>query len=162
MHILWIQKIWVYRMLLLVPNATSQRCLHKLETVPISHLVHFCRSQQKWRQKSVYSALKWSALSPEWTGSPPKIPQVTCWPATTGGVRLQGHGGKLGNKVVCWTVPLRGLDCVWLSRGNDRLHCAFVFTARRLKWQLNREQRCWNTDLRQMMKTQGSTMGLRA
>lgn len=78
------------------------------------------------------------------------------------GAHLQGHGGKLGYKLLCWTVPLGGLDRAWLSRGKDRAQCAVLFTARLPKWQLNRERKCWRTDLRQMMKTQGSTMGLRA
>lgn len=58
------------------------------------------------------------------------------------GAHLQGHGGKLGYKLVCWTILLGGLDCAWLSRGKDRAQCAVVFTACLLKWQLSRERKC--------------------
>ncbi|TNN54826.1 hypothetical protein EYF80_034945 [Liparis tanakae] len=50
----------------------------------------------------------------------------------------------------------------WLSSGSDRAQWAVVFTAFLLKRQLSTEPRWLNTDLRQMMKTQGSTMGFSA
>lgn len=82
-------------------------------------------------------------------------------PSTAKGFRL-GHRGKLEYMLVCDTVPSGGLVCMWLSRGKERAQCAVVFTAPLLNRQLSREQRWRNTDLRQMMKTHGSTMGLRA
>lgn len=73
-----------------------------------------------------------------------------------------GHRGKLEYMLVCGTLPSGGLCCMWFSRGKDRAQCVVVFTAPRLTPQFSNEQRWWNTDLRQMIKTHGSTMGLRA
>lgn len=73
-----------------------------------------------------------------------------------------GHRGKLEYMLVGGTDVSGGLRCMTLSRGKDRAQCAVVFTAPLLKRKLSREQRWRNTDLRQMIKTQGSTMGLTA
>lgn len=81
--------------------------------------------------------------------------KVSQLPAT-----VLGHRGKLEYVLVCGTLTSGGLRC--MSRGKDRALCAVAFTAPLLKRQLSTEQRWRNTDLRQMMKTQGSTMGLRA
>lgn len=73
-----------------------------------------------------------------------------------------GHRGKLEYMLVGGTDVSGRLRCMTLSRGKDRAQCAVVFTAPLLKRKLSREQRWRNTDLRQMIKTQGSTMGLTA
>lgn len=73
------------------------------------------------------------------------------------------HRAKLEYMLVCGSGTSGGFLCMWPSSGRERVQwCAVDFTAPLLNLQFKTERRWRNTDLRQMMKTQGSMMGFRA